>query len=219
MTDYVLAREGTEPLWRAGKRKEALTAYVSLAAHDGLTDFQKTDAWECAASCARNLRDLRRADELAARIPLAAVAKTARMENRLARREFAVLGERFGAENWNGWPFRQVGAGAFARGGAYVALTAGKRAEADLQTALAYTSADRSRATVPAPMGLDREKNVNDQDAALAAYRRVFEGKNRLGAADEFRAVEGAARILTRQRRFAQAAALLRRAGLDAAPG
>ncbi len=219
VTDYVLARRKAEKLWRTGKRKEALAAYVAMAGSKDATDFQKSDALEQAASCARRLRDYTRAGELAEQIPIEAVAKTVRMENLLAQRKYAALIEQFGDENLGKWPFWQIGAGAFARGRAYLLTKAGKRAEADLQTALAYTSDRRRRISILTLMGVNRERNLKDDNAALEAYRQNFESKKRIGAADEFRALLGAAGILTRQGKFDEALATLNRANIEKLKG
>ena len=219
VTDYLIAGRGAAELLRTRDVESALGAYVALAAGDGLTDFQRSDALLHAVHCARRLRDYDRANELAEGIPTEAVAKTVRMENLLGQRELGAIAERFGSEDFHEWPFWQVGAGAFARGRAYALTKEGVKAETDLLTALAYTSDRRTRTTILATIGHNRETNLRDDDAALSAYRQGYESKGGIGAADEFRSVQGAARILTRQGRFDEALAALERADIEKREG
>ena len=219
VTDYLIASRAAAKLMRARELKKALTAYVALAAGKDVTDFQKSDALQHAARCARSLRDYDRASELAEGIPLETVAKTVRMENLLRQRKFDTIIEQFGGEDFREWPFWQVGAGAYARAKAYVNAKAGKKAEADLQTALAYTSEPRRRTSILTTMGSNRETNLQDPDAALEAYRQNYESKRRIGAADEFRSVQNAARILTRRGKFDEALATIHRAETEKLTG
>jgi len=219
VTDYIIAIREADALLRKREYQNALAAYLALTAGKDVTDLQKSDALRQAASCAQRLRDNDRAGELAAQIPIDAVAKTVRMENLLAQRKFDKLIEQFGEEDFSQWPFRQIGAGAFARAKAQVAGKAGKKAEADLQTALAYTSDRRTRTRILTTMGSNREANLKDDSAALEAYRQNYETKKVIGAADEFRALASAARILTRQGKFDEALAVVNRANIDKLTG
>lgn len=215
VTDYLLASREAAALRRRQKHEEALSAYVALAAGEDVTDYQKSDALAHAASCARDLRDIERAKAMARQIPLEAVAKTATMENLLAERKFDAVVEQFGGEDWDQWPFWQIGAGAFARGRAYMAVKAGDKAEADFQAALTYTVDDHIRTNILERMGQNREVNLQDQDAALAAYRQNYEGKENIGAANEFRSIQRVASILSEQEKFDAALAALERARID----
>ncbi len=217
VTDYALARRASDRLMLTGKWQEALEAYVGLAAGEELTDLQKSDALQQAASCARALRDYDLANELTDRIPLDVAAKTAAMENLLAQRKSAELIEQFGQEDFHRWPF--WGAGAFARGKAYASSQAGQMAETDLQMALSYTADPRTRINILFTMGSNREMNLQDDDAALEAYRRNYEAKETIGAANEFRSVQNAARILTRQGRLDEALATIHRANIEELKG
>ena len=80
-------------------------------------------------------------------------------------------------------------------------------AEADLQTALRYTSDTQVRVSILAAMGSNRETHLNDDAGALAAYRKNYESKLRIGGAEEFRSVQGAAAILTKLGKFDEALA------------
>jgi predicted negative regulator of RcsB-dependent stress response len=198
VTDFLIAQKASQQLLLQRKYREALASFVALAAGKH-TDLQKSAALEHAAFCARSLDDYEGADKLAGDIPLASVAKTVRMENLLAQRKFDTLIKQFGADDLIGWPFWQIGAGAFARARAYVFTKAGREAEADLKTALTYTVDTRIRTSILATMGSNRETNLGDDEGALKAYRQNYESKERIGAADEFRSVHNAARILARQ--------------------
>jgi hypothetical protein len=46
-------------------------------------------------------------------IPLPSVATTTQMENLLVQRQWTAVAEQFGSEDFNDWPFWQVGAGAW----------------------------------------------------------------------------------------------------------
>jgi len=207
VTDYLVASRAAANLVRARKWKNAITAYVALTTGKKVTDFQKSDALQHAAGFARDLRDYRRAEELADQIPIDAVAKTVRMENLLAQRRGKEVVEEFGGEDLNKWPFWQIGAGAFARAKAYTIVRNGNAAEADLQAALAHTPDTRIRTSILATMGHNRESNLNDDGGALAAYRRNFVSKSNIGGAEEFRSVQRAAAILSKQKKFDEAIA------------
>ena len=64
-------------------------------------------------------------------------------------------------------------------------------------------------------MGSNRETNLQDDDGALEAYRQNFQSAARIGSADQFASVQGAARILTRRGEFDAALATLQRAKID----
>lgn len=207
VTDYLIASRRAEQLVRARKWDEAIDAYIALASGEKVTDLQKSDALEHAAACAGSLRDAARAEELASQIPIDAVAKTVRMENLLAQREFDEVVEQFGPEDFSRWPFWQVGAGAFARAKAWFSTGNGRRAEADLRAALTYTPDTRIQTSIRLLMGLNRETNLKDDAGALEAYRKNLESKTSIGGADEFRSVERAAAIRVRRGELDQALA------------
>jgi tetratricopeptide (TPR) repeat protein len=219
VTDYLIASRAAAKLMRGRKYEKAMAAYVALAADKGASDFQKSDALQQAAGCARALKDYDRAEKLAGQVPLEAVAQTARMETLLARRDWKGLVERFGGEDLDKWPFWQRGAGAFARARAHVLVKDGGKAEADLQTALAFTADAHSRTSILATMGSNREMHLKDDAAALEAYRQNLQGKTVIGAADEFRSAQNAARILTRQGKFDEALATLKLALVEKQKG
>jgi hypothetical protein len=219
VTDYLISSRAAAELARGRKFADALAAYVDLAEQRDTNDFQASDALQQAADCARRLQDFDRADQLAAQIPIAAVAQTVRMENLLSQRKFAAVIEQFGNQPFDQWPFWQIGAAAFARSRAYVSLKIGDKAEADLSTALQYTSDPRLRTSILVAMGRNRETNLQDDDAALQAYRQNFQSTARIGSADQFASVQGAARILTRRGEFDAALATIERAKIGSLHG
>lgn len=209
--DFLIAGKTAEALLHARKNKEALAAYVALAAMDETTKLQQSAALRQAATTARNLKDYAKAEELADRIPLPAVAKTVRMKTLLAQRKPAELLEQYGKEDFSKWPFPHVSPAAFARAQAHIQNKNGKAAEADLQSALALTSDKRLRSSILVNLGHNRETNLKDDALALAAYRRNFESKERIGGAEEFRSIQQAARILSRQGKHDEALKTLAR--------
>lgn len=209
--DFLIAGKTAEALLRARKNKEALAAYVALAAMDETTKLQQSAALRQAAIAARNLKDYAKADDLAERIPVPAVAKTVRMKTLLAQRKPAELLEQYGKEDFSKWPFPHVSPAAFARAQAHIQTQNGKAAEADLQSALALTSDKRLLSSILVNLGHNRETNLKDDALALAAYRLNFEGKERVGGADEFRSIQQAARILSRQGKHDEALKTLTR--------
>ncbi len=215
VTDYLIESRAAFDRMRRGKLDEALAAYVALAAGDDATDYQRSAALEQAALCARNLRDHDRAAELADRIPIEAVADTARMQNLLARRESAELIERFRSADLTQWPFWKAGEAHFARGRAYEFAGRGDQAEADFQAALEFTSDGRARTRILLHLGTNSETVLEDDAAALEAYRRIAGQTKNTGSADYYRGVQGAARILARRGQFDDALATLRRVEID----
>jgi len=207
--DYLIASRAAAEIKRDGKTEEALAAYVSLAQREGLTEFQRSDALEHAARCARELDDYDRAEQLAERIPLEAVAKTVRMENLHSQRKWQELIEQFAEEDFQQWPFWQIGAGAQVRGRAYHAAKKGEKAATDLELALQFTPEHRTRQSILLAIAENYEGALSDGDKALAAYQRIVSSETNTGNADYFRGVLGAARILTRRGDFDQALSTL----------
>ncbi|MCA9068378.1 MAG: hypothetical protein KDA84_05620, partial [Planctomycetaceae bacterium] len=214
VNDYLIASRSAEKSWRSRKYQEALDAFLALAADKKATDLQKSVALQNAASCARSLDDIEQAEQLARQIPIESVAKTVRMETLVSQRKFTELIEQFGEEDFTKWPFWQRGAAAFLRGLAYTSNKAGDKAEADLQIALSYTSDPQRRINILTTMGSNRETNLKDDTGALKAYRQNFESKDRIGAAEEFRSVQRAAAILTKQGKHTEAIETLHRADI-----
>ena len=151
--------------------------------------------------------------------PIEAIAKTIKMETLWDQRDWKTIIDQFGAEDFNAWPFTTIGTASFVRGKAWAIIKNGKKAEADLQTALRYTSDSKIRTSILATMGSNRETNLKDDNAALDAYRQNYETRERIGAAEEFRSVQNAARILARQKQFDKALATIQRIDLTKITG
>jgi hypothetical protein len=211
--DFLEAIRVASDLARIGKRDEALAAYIA-AAEGKFTDLQKSHALELAAGLARGLRKHDIAGQLAARIPIAAVKNTVQMQNLIEQSKAPQLLAQFANEDIATWPFWKRGDGYHARGRAYFITKAGDKAETDLTAALAWTSEPVKRDAIWLLLAQNRETNLRDNDGALARYREIITGQKHLGSADQFTAVQGIARILTRRRQFDEAIATLHKADL-----
>jgi hypothetical protein len=211
--DFLEAMQIAAELARIGKREEALAAYTS-AAEGKLTDLQKSHTLELAAAAARGLRKFDTAGQITSRIPIEAVKKFGEMQTMLDQGKATLVLQQYSNEDIAKWPFWKRGDGYFARGRAYALTKAGKQSEADLTRALEFTSLPRSRDAILLLTAQNRENNLKDDDKALEAYGAVVEGRTRIGGADEYAALQGMARILTRRGQFDDALKTLERADL-----
>jgi hypothetical protein len=211
--DFLEATRIAADFARTGKREEALAAYTATAERK-CSDLQKSHALEQAAGYARHLRKLDVADSLTARIPIEAVKKTVQMQAMLDQGKAPQVIEHFGSEDIAKWPFWKRGDGYLARGRAYAITKNSKQAEADLTQALEFTSDPRTRDAVLLLTAQNRENNFKDDDKALEAYGAVVAGKTRIGSADEYTALQGIARMLTKRGQFDEALKTLDRADL-----
>ena len=218
VSDFVIAYRAATELINRGKRAEAMSAFAALAG-DTATNLQKSVALEQAAALARHLGESARADELANRIPLEAVRKTVQMQNLLGQSKGSTVIEQFKAEDIARWPFWKRGDGYHARGLAYAAAKAANEAESDLSAALESTSDPRTRQNIWLALGRHREMTLKNDAGALAAYRAVFVDSGQIGGADEFTALQNAARLLSRMGKHDEALATLRLANTDKLKG
>jgi predicted negative regulator of RcsB-dependent stress response len=216
--DYLEAMRGAADLSRQNKHAEALAA-CTAAAEGKITDFQKSAALEQAAAAARALRQPEVADQLAGRIPIDAVKKAVLMQNLLSQSKAPQLIAQFGGEDLSAWPFWKAGDGYFSRGRAYAITKAGKEAESDLAHALEFTSDPRTRESIHQNLASNRENNLHDDSGALAAYRAILDPARQLGSAEQYNAVQGIARILTKQGKFDDAVATLRKVDIEKTGG
>ncbi|HQZ63934.1 MAG TPA: DUF4838 domain-containing protein [Planctomycetaceae bacterium] len=212
--DYLEASRAATALALQGKRAEALAAFTA-AAKGQVTELQKSAALEQAAASARHLGQHNVAAELAAGIPIEAVKKTVLMQNLLDQYKAPQVIEQFGQEDIAAWPFWKSGDGYFARGRAYAITKAGQEAERDLVRALEWTSDSRVRGSIWQTIGSNRESNVKDDSAALAAYHEVIGVAQRLGSADQFTALQSIARIQSRRGQHDDALTTLRKVDID----
>ncbi len=209
VTDWLIEYTAATRLMNSRKYTAALEAFVALSERDKATDYQKSNALSHAAACARFLKDVERATELAEQIPQDAIAKTVQMENLLAERKWDAIITQFGSEDFSKWPFTQIGVATFARGRAYHAVKAGSKADADLLLALEYTSDPRTRLSILRTMGVNRESVLKNDDLSLETYRAIAASKTATGSAEYFMGLQGAARILTRRGKFDEALKVL----------
>ncbi|MEZ6126928.1 MAG: hypothetical protein R3C49_27745 [Planctomycetaceae bacterium] len=105
------------------------------------------------------------------------------------------------------------------RGRAYSIAKDGNNAEADLTKALPWISDRRSRDSLLLTLAQNRERNLGDDEAALEAFNAIVAGKESIGSADDYGAIQGIARIQTRRGQFAEALRTLQRANLDKLQG
>jgi len=199
VTDFVIGfRQATQ------KRKAA--DFLALAEVEKITNLQKAAALEQAA-----LLDKGNAATIIERIPVEAVKKTAQMQSLLAQGKASEVIAQFGSEDLTKWPFWKRGDAFSARGRAYAITGKGPEAEGDLVRALEFTGEPRTRDGIQLALGTNRERTLKDDSAALAAYRGIFEPLSAIGGSEALSAVQGAARILTRQGKFDDALATLKR--------
>ena len=199
---------------RTGKRDKAFEAYVA-AAEGKITDLQKSHALELAVNTARGLRKYDEATELASRIPIDAVRKTAQMQGLLDQAKAAEVIAQFGHEDIASWPFWKRGEGYLARGRAYSIAKAGKEAEADLLHAQEWVTDPRLLDSIHYLLGSNRETNLKDEASALAAYHQIVDEAKSLGTSDQFTAIQAIARILTQRSQFDEALATLHKVEID----
>jgi hypothetical protein len=155
VTDFVISyRDAT----KLRKPAEALPAWLKLA-EGKITDEQKSAALEGAASAASRLKDFSQADAIVARIPIAAVKKSAQMDNLLNQSKSAEIIQQFASENIAAWPFWKRGDAYFVRGRAYAAAGRSREAESDLSNALEWTSDKRTRESVTQALAKIRQVN------------------------------------------------------------
>ncbi|MBI2478922.1 MAG: DUF4838 domain-containing protein [Planctomycetia bacterium] len=206
VTDFALG-------FRAAVQQRQAEPFLALA-QGKVSDLQKAASLEQAARY-----DKAGAPAIIEQIPIDAVKKTAQMQHLLATFKASQVVAQFADEDLTKWPFWKRGDGYHARGRAYFITKDGEKAEADLTAALDWTSEPRTRDTIHLALAQNREHNLHDDDAALAAYDAIVDGRQQIGGADEFAALQGIARILTRQGRFDEALAILNRANPDKLQG
>jgi tetratricopeptide (TPR) repeat protein len=188
--------------------------FLAVAELEKITDLQKAAALEQAA-----LLDQANAQAIIERIPIEAVKKTAQMQQLLAMGKASEVIDQFADDDLARWPFWKRGDGYHLRGRAYSITKAGSQAEADLTHALPWISEPRSRDSLLLTLAQNRERNLGDDDKALEAFNAIVAGRERIGGADEYGALQGIARIQTRRGQYEEALRTLNRANLDKLQG
>ncbi|MDA1161229.1 MAG: hypothetical protein O2983_16620, partial [Planctomycetota bacterium] len=197
----------------ATKERKAAN-FVALAELEKITVLQKSVALEQAA-----LLDKASAETLIDRIPIEAVKKTAQMQSLLAHGKASEVVAQFGNDDFAQWSFWKRGDGYHLRGRAHYSLKDGASAEADLIEALPWIAEPRSRDSLLLTLASNREHNLGDDDRALEAFNAIVAGRERIGGADEYGALQGIARILTRRGHYDEALQTLNRANPDKLQG
>jgi len=211
--DYLLLRKTAEDLFQQRQYSEVINTLVSTELK--LSDFQKVHAYSLAASAARAMDDYDRANELADQIPIPAAAKTLRMENLLAQRDYEALVQAYAAEDLRTWPFWNIGEAATARGRALSAVGKGEAAEKDLTLALDYTPDIKLQQKLLRDIGTNQEKNLGDMEGAIEAYMQVVNMDRANGGADYFYNVQAANRALRSVDRYDEAMAALNKVDME----
>lgn len=200
VTDFALG-------YRAAVKARRAEGFLVLAKMDNITDFQKSAALEQAALYSRGA-----AGPLIEQIPLEIVKTTAQMQDLLTQGKAVEVIEQFAREDFEQWPFWKRGDGYRARGQAYAITKEGAKAEADLSHALPWISEPRTRDALLLTLGLNRERTLGDDDGAWEAFNAIVTGRERIGSASEFSALQGIARIQTRRGHYDKALTTLNRA-------
>lgn len=197
----------------AAKQRKA-DVFLALAEREKITDLQKSAALEQAA-----MLDKASADAIIQRIPVESVKKTAQMQSLLAHGKAPEVISQFANEELTQWPFWKRGDGYHLRGRAYYITKEGAKAEADLSKALPWISEPRRRDSILLTLALNRQYNLSDEDGALEAFNAIVAGRERIGSADEYAALQGIARVQTRRGEYDEALTTLNRANLDKLQG
>ncbi|TWU03647.1 DUF4838 domain-containing protein [Neorhodopirellula pilleata] len=198
---------------RATQQRKAV-AFLELSEMEKISDLQKSVALEQAA-----LLDKANAESIIDRMPIASVKKAAQMQHLLATGKASEVIAQFADEDLKSWPFWKRGDGFYLRGRAYYILKEGTKAEADLTQALPWTSERRSRESLLLTLALNRETNMADDDGALEGFMGIVAGRERIGGAGEYAALQGIARIQSRRGQYAEALNTLNRADPDRLQG
>ena len=125
----------------------------------------------------------------------------------------------FADEDITQWPFWKRSDGYRNRGRAYYITQNGDKAETDFSKALPWTSDPKARDAIFLMLGRNRESNLGDDDRAFEAYNAIVAGRERIGGADQFYALQGIARIQTKRGQFDEALKTLDRANPDKLEG
>ena len=188
--------------------------FLALSEMEKITDLQKAAALEHAA-----MLDKSNAEAIIERIQVESVKKTAQMHSLLAHGKAPEVISQFANEDLAQWPFWKRGDGSHLRGRAYSITKDGVKAEADLSKALPWISEPRTRDSLLLTLAQNRELNLSDDDAAFEAFNAIVAGRERIGSADQYGALQGIARIQTRRGQYDEALRTLNRANLDKLQG
>ena len=208
VTDFYIEYRAAAQLRSDGKFAEAQAAFAALADHEKANGYQKSRTMAQAAACARQLKNYPAAAKFTSRIPEQPIAAIARMQNLAAERNWKTILTEFGDTDFTTWPFTEIGPAAFERGKAHYAKKSGDKAETDFQLALDHTTDSLKRLAMLNARASNFEAVLANEDRALELYRKVTASTSHTTNAQFFNAVQGAARILTKQKKFDAAMAI-----------
>lgn len=200
LADYPADRKAALALANSGKTEEAIAAFLKLT-EGKVTDFQKSDALEQAVLLALRLNKYDRATELAKQIPMAPVSKLSQMRILMAQRKWQEVLDTFKDEDLSTWPDSVIGEAAWSRGQAALYTKNGEQAVKDLSKAPDYLNETNAKGLALIDLGSAYVLVKND-DAALAAYRKVYATGN---VYKHCQAASNAAAILVRQGKLDEA--------------
>ena len=200
--------------YRSAARARKADAFLALAEIEKINDFQKSAALEQAAFYSR-----KEAGPIVEKIPVEVVKKTAQMQHLLIQGKALEVITRFANEDITQWPFWKRGDGYRNRGRAYSITKDGAKAETDLSKALTWTSDPKDRDATLLMLARNRERNLGNDVRAFEAYNAIVAGRERIGGADQFYALQGIARIQTKRGQFDEALKTLDRANPDKLQG
>ena len=208
VTDFIIEYRKADKLRSSGELAEAQAAFATLAGHKQANGYQISQALKKAADCARRQNDHQAAARFAERIPDKTIATTTHIENLSAERKWRDIVEDFGAVDLTGWPFTQIGPTALLRGRAWSVEQAGDRAEADFQLALENTTDTLARLAILNARAHNFETVLNDDARAINTWREITASKSHTNHYEFLEAIQGAARILTKQQKYDEAIAM-----------
>lgn len=167
--DYIADRQAAMKLVKAKKHKEAMAAFLKMAAGK-VSEPQKSDALEQAAMCAHRLKQPEKAMKLAQQIPIEPASKTVQMRLLQGTRKRKEVIEKFKDEAIASWPEKYAGEAFFIRGECYFSLRKGTEAEADLKKALENLAKGYNWSYAQLTLGHNYRRNLKDDKKALEAY-------------------------------------------------
>lgn len=176
--DYPADRKAALDLAKAGKKDQALAAFIKLA-DTSTSDVQKSDALQQAVECVDNVKQYDRAMELAKKIPVAAISKTCQMQIMESSRKWNEIIENFKDEDIATWPDSVKGDAFLIRGTAYYNVQKdGKNAEEDLKKAVESLVNSNSKGVALNLLGDTYRNLLKDDSKALEAYRKTYSTEN-----------------------------------------
>jgi predicted negative regulator of RcsB-dependent stress response len=200
--DYPADRKAAVDLARAGKKEQALEAFLKLAADTSTSDLQKSDALQQATECVDLSKQYDRAMELAKKIPIAPLSKACQIKVMENTGKWKEIVENFKDEDIISWPESVNGEAFMARGMAYAGMKDGKNAEEDMKKAVDLLMNDSSKGWALIVLGNIYRGLLNDDAKAIETYRKTYTTNN---VNRQCEAAVGVATILKQQQKYDEA--------------